>query len=150
MKDNIPGYIYRKFAEEHLAAAGYNDPVSVVSQLYEEQLPSKEQYIHEAEQFRPYYRDVMEKAVYLTIIETLAGDDADHYRELYEQGKTPRGRLLNGGETYKQAISQIPEYKPGTQNNFLSRFDELPEQIHETVYKKAFQLSKDNLSNSQL
>lgn len=150
MQDNIPGHIYRKFAQEHLAAAGYSDPVSVVNQLYEEHLPSTEQYINETEQFRSHYRSVMEKAVYLSIIEMLAGDNADYYRELYEQGKTPQGRLSNGEEAYKQAISQIPEYKPGTKNNFLSRFDKLPEQVHEAVYKKAFQLSKDNLSNSKL
>ena len=150
MPNNIPGYIYREFAEEHLAVAGFMDPVSVVNQIYQDHLPSEEQYNHEIEQFRSHYRSVMEKAVYLGIIEELAGDDAVRYKALYEQGRTPEGRLANGGDVYKEAIAQIPEYKPGTKEDFLFRFDDFPEQIHEAVYKKAIVMAKDNLRDSRL
>ncbi|MDE0158260.1 MAG: hypothetical protein OXI88_10670 [Gammaproteobacteria bacterium] len=150
MPDNIPGYIYRKFAEEHLAVAGYNDPASVVNELYEQCLPGSEQYNHEVERFRSHYRSVMEKAVYLEIIEEMAEDDAVLYKQLYEQGRTPEGRLANGGEVYKEAIAQIPEYNPANKDSFLSRFDELPEQIHEAVYKEAVKIAKDNLQKSRL
>ena len=41
MQDNIPGAIYRKYAEAHLSAAAYSDPVSVVNQLYKSIFPRK-------------------------------------------------------------------------------------------------------------
>lgn len=150
MPDNIPGYIYRKFAEEHLAVAGFTDPASVVNKLYKQCLPDMEQFNHEVKQFRPHYRDAMEKAVYLGGIEETAGNDADLYNYLYEKGRTPQGRLTNGGDEYKEAITKIPEYNPVSKDNFLSRFDELPEQIHEAVYKEAVKIAKDNLQNSRL
>ncbi|MCY4210235.1 MAG: hypothetical protein OXD47_05225 [Gammaproteobacteria bacterium] len=150
MSDNIPGYIYRKFAEEHLALAGYSDPASAVNELYEQCLPDSEQYNHEVEQFGSHYRNVMEKAVYLDIIEKMVGDDSVLYKRLYEQGRTSEGRLANGGDAYKEALTQIPEYNPADKDGFLSRFDELPEQVHEAVYREAVRIAKDNLQNSRL
>ncbi|MDE0513676.1 MAG: hypothetical protein OXI88_18065 [Gammaproteobacteria bacterium] len=150
MQDNIPGAIYRKYAEAHLSAAAYSDPVSVVNQLYKKHLPEEEQYIYEAEQFKPHYQNVMEKVAYLQIIEKLAGDDAVKYKELYEQGKTPEGRMTNGGQLYKKAVSQIPQYEPGTKDSFLLQFDDLPEHVHEAVYKEAFRMARHHLQSSRL
>lgn len=146
--DTTPGHVYRHFAQAHLVAAGYEDPVSVVDALYQAILPDDEEYNKEVEQFRVYYQAAMEKAAYLGIIEKSAGNDANRYKELFDLGNTAEGRLAHGGEEYKAAIAMIPEYKPPAREDYFDRFDDLPVELHRSVYEKALQMAQDNLKNS--
>ena len=132
--DTIPGHVYRHYAQAHLVAAGYEDPISVVDALYQASLPDAEEYNKEVEQFRAHYQAAMEKSVYLRIIEKSAGDNATRYKELFDPGRTTEGRLAHGGEEYKAATALIPEYKPPAKEDYFNRFDDLPDAVQRCAH----------------
>ena len=145
--DNTPGYIYLRFAAEHLDAAGFKDPLDMVNALYQHCLPSEEEYQAEITKLEEYYVSAREKAVYYEIIADLAGNDEKKYAQLYDAGRTKEGRLKFAGDVYKEAISNIPPFEPVTRAEFYERLKDLPHPIHKVVYEKALQMAKDRLRN---
>ena len=146
-----PGLTYRRFAQAAMDAAGYDNPVAVVDELYDKQLPSEAEYAEEVQKFEPRYYEGMRIARYLEIIEDEAGDNPDKYLELYNKGRTEEGRLETGGTKYKEAIKLIkaeqgqpsetekgiPEYEPQSRDDYFKRYVDTPDAIHEMVYTKA-------------
>ena len=145
--DNTPGYIYLRFAAEHLDAAGFKDPLDIVDALYQQCLPSEEEYQAEVARLEEYYFSVREKAIYLEIIEKLAGNDEEKYAQLYDVCWTKEGRLEFAGEAYKKAISNIPPFVPSEREEFYEHIKNFPHPIHKVVYEKALQIAKDRLRN---
>lgn len=146
-----PGLAYRRFAQAAMETAGYDNPVAVVDDLYDKQLPSDAEYTKEVQKFEPHYNEGMRIARYLEIIEDEAGDNPDKYLELYNKGRTEQGRLENGGTKYKEAIKPIktgqdqpagvkkgiPVYEPQSREAYFKRYVDTPDAIHEMVYTKA-------------
>ena len=145
-----PGLAYRRFAQEHLAAAGFEDPVSTVEELYEELLPTDASYQDEVASFQKHYQDAMEIAAYLRNIKIQAGEDAVEYKRLYEMGKTPEGREKGGKSQYLIAQSLIPKYKYASREDYFKRFVDSPEHIHHMVYMKAMLLASQALLNGRI
>lgn len=149
MSDNAEneysGELYRQFAELHLQAAGFEDTASIVYGLYEKCLPNEGEFKQEVEVFAEHYRQAMEKAEYLRLIEELAGEDASSYKTLYEEGRTSEGRLLNGGVKYEEALNKIPDFNPCSLEECYRRFDDFPNHIHRDVYQESLQLALDRL-----
>ena len=79
--EDAPMLAVRRFAIEHLAAAGIEDPVAVVESLYNALLPTKEQYQSEVEQFSAPYREAREKAAYLETIHDMYGRSPESYMQ---------------------------------------------------------------------
>ncbi len=145
------GLAYRRFAQAAMAAAGYDNPVAVVDELYDKQLPLEIEYAEEAQKFEPRYYEGMRIARYLEIIEDEAGDDPHKYLDLYNKGRTEEGRLEAGGARYSDAIKPImaeqdqppgakkgiPEYEPGSKDDYFKRYVDTPDAVHEMVYTKA-------------
>lgn len=132
-----PGLAYRRFSQQHLAAAGVPNPVDVVDALYEECLPTDEEYREEAEKFRDAYHETMERAAYLRVIEHIEHDDPDRYKELYAKGRTGEARVLAGGEAYLREKARIPPFSPSNMREYFGRFVDVPEHVHEKVYLRA-------------
>ena len=145
--DNTPGYIYLRFAAEHLDAAGFKYPLDMVDDLYQQCLPSEEEYQAEITKLEEYYVNAREKAVYYKIIAELAGNDEKKYAQLYDAGRTKEDRLKVAGDAYKKAISNIPPFEPVTRAEFYDRLKDFPHPIHKVVYEKALQMAKDRLRN---
>lgn len=143
--DNTPGYIYLRFAAEHLEASGFENPLNIVDELYQQCLPSEDEYQAEVAILEEYYFSVREKAAYLKIIEELAGNDEKKYAQLYDACRTKEDRLKFAGEAYKKAISNIPPFSPAKREDFYERLKDLPHPIHKIVYEKALQMAKDRL-----
>ena len=144
-EDNTPGYIYLRFAAEHLEASGFENPLGIVDKLYQQCLPSEEEYQAEVAILEEYYFSVREKAAYLKIIEELAGNDEKKYAQLYDACGTKEDRLKFAGEAYKKAISNIPPFSPAKREDFYERLKDFPHPIHKVVYEKALQMTKDRL-----
>ena len=145
--DSTPGYAYLRFAAEHLDAAGFKDPLGIVNALYQQCIPDEEEYQAHVAKLREYYFSAREKAIYLRIIEKLAGKDKKKYAQLYDAGRTEEGRLKFAGESYANAVSNIPPFVPSKREEFYERLKDFPHPIHKAVYEKALQMAKDRLRN---
>ena len=137
--------LYRRFAEEHLAAAGFPNPGEVLDQIYEELTPPDEAFMREVSRFEREYLEAMEKAAYLRAIEERAGDDAQRYRELFELGRTKEGRIAHGGSRYAEAVAAIPAFNPPSKADYYARFDAPPDDVHRNAYEKALQMAVERL-----
>ncbi len=80
--DVAPGLAYRRMAQEHLAAAGFKDPVGKVESLYQTYFPSDEAYAAEVSRFAPHFDAAMIKAEFLKAAELAAHDDAKGFKVL--------------------------------------------------------------------
>ena len=90
--DNTPGYIYLRFAAEHLDAAGFEDTLNIVNALYQQCLPNEEEYQAEIAILEEYYFSAREKALYFEIIAELSGNDEKKYAQLYGRRQDKRGQ----------------------------------------------------------
>ena len=145
--EDAPLLATRRFAIEHLAAAGIEDPVAVVESLYKALLPTEEQYRAEVEQFSAHYYEAKEKAAYLEIIQ----DEYSRSLEAYlrytqpEYVKSSEARITYGGQPYNARKDVIPEYQPASRRDYLERFIDSPMHIHEMVYKQALAIARKHL-----
>ncbi|MDD9962937.1 MAG: hypothetical protein OXU70_12690 [Gammaproteobacteria bacterium] len=144
-----PGLAYRRFSQQHLAAAGERNPAEVVDALYEECLPTDVEYREEAEKFRDVYHETMERAAFLKVIEGVENDDPNHYEELYAKGRTAEGRELAGGAAYLREKARIPPFSPANMREYFGRFVDAPEHIHQRVYMRALDLATHRLASEQ-
>lgn len=130
---------HRQLAFEHLRAAGVPEPEAELQRIYESLMPSKEDYDLEVEQFREDFYDAVEVVEYLKFIEDKAGDNAEIYADLYDQGLTREGRRDVPDFPSGTLARTRPEFKPASYEEFTSRQDLLPEHMHEQAYAKSFE-----------
>ena len=145
--EDAPMLAVRRFAIEHLAAAGIDDPVAVVESMYSATLPAEEQYQSEVAQFSSHYREAKEKAAYLEAIANKYGRDPEAYL-LYTQPQyvmSPGARVAFGGPSYIERKDAIPEYHPPSGEDYFERFVDSPMHIHMAVYDQAMAKAKKHL-----
>ena len=150
--EDAPMLAVRRFAIEHLAAAGIEDPVAVVESLYSALLPTKEQYRSEVEQFSVHYYEAKEKAVYLKAIQNKHSRNPEAYLRYTqpEYVKSSEARITHGGQPYNEKRDLIPEYLPASREDYLERFIDSPMHTHEMVYKKALVIARKHLWDKAL
>ncbi|MCY4563605.1 MAG: hypothetical protein OXE40_03895 [Gammaproteobacteria bacterium] len=139
------GLAYRRMALEHLEASGFEFPQETLEGLYRERLPSESEYEAEVKSFEKDYREAMRKAAYFRAIEEIAGEDAGEFRRLYGFGADEAGRQRHGGPRYAELVAQIPAFAPPSAEEYYSRFDDHPLEIHEQVYGEAIELARARL-----
>jgi len=86
--DVAPGLAYRRMAQEHLAAAGFKDPVEKVESLYQKHFPSDEAYAAEVARFAPHFDAAIIKAEFLKAAELAAHDDAKAFKDLVHTARS--------------------------------------------------------------
>ena len=139
------GPAYRRLAVAHLEAAGFENPLEMLAELYRECLPGAAAYEAEAKSFEKDYREAMRKAAYLRAIEEIAGEDAEEFGRLYEFGADEAERRLHGGSRYAELVAEIPAYDPPSAEDYYARFDDHPLEVHERVYGMAFERARARL-----
>ena len=150
--EDAPMLAVRRFAIEHLAAAGIEDPLAVVESLYGALLPAEEQYKSEVEQFSSHYYEAKEKAAYLEVIKNKYGRKPEDYLRYTqpEYVKSSEARRTHGGQPYDDRRDAIPEYQPPSREVYFERFIDSPMHIHETVYKQALGMARKHLQAQAL
>ena len=150
--EDAPMLAVRRFAIEHLAAAGIEDPVGVVESLYNALLPTEEQYQSEVAQFSAPYYEAKEKAAYLEIIQDKYGRNPESYMQYTkpEYVMSSEARKTQGGQPYRERKAVIPDYQPASRGDYHERFIDSPMHIHEMVYKQALAIARKHLWNRAL
>ena len=150
--EDAPMLAVRRFAIEHLAAAGIEDPVAVVESLYNALSPTEEQYQSEVEQFSVPYYEAKEKAAYLEVIQDKYGRNPESYMQYTkpEYVMSFEARKTQGGQPYRERKAVIPDYQPASRGDYHERFIDSPMHIHEMVYKKALAIARKHLWNRAL
>ena len=145
--EDAPMLAVRRFAIEHLAAAGIEDPVGVVESLYDALLPTEEQYQSEVEQFLYPYYEAKEKAAYLETVQDMYSRNPNLYMQYTqpEYVKSSEFRRFYGGQAYDKRKKLIPEYQPASREDYVERFIDSPMHIHEMVYKQALVIARKHL-----
>jgi hypothetical protein len=82
-----PGLAYRRFAAEHLKAAGIEDAYDQVEMLYREHLPTDEVYAAEVEQFRRDFFSMQQKAMLARNASTAAHGNAVEFAQIVDAGR---------------------------------------------------------------
>lgn len=86
--DVAPGLAYRRMAQEHLAAAGFKDPVGKAENLYQKYFPGDEAYATEVARFAPHFDAAIIKAEFLKAAELAAHDDAQAFKALADAARS--------------------------------------------------------------
>ena len=111
--DVAPGLAYRRMAQEHLAAAGFDDPVGTVEGLYRKYFPSDEAYAREVARFAPHFDAAIIKAEFLKAAELAAHDDAQAFKGLAETARsasTVKTRAALFELPFREAVStRLPD-----------------------------------------
>ena len=139
------GRAYRRLAVAHLEAAGFEQPLEILKDLYRQCTPGAAEFVKEAASFKKEYAEAMRKAAYVKAIEEIAGDDAQEFGRLYRFGAREGDRQRHGGRRYTELIAEIPPFKPPSAQSYFARFEDHPVEIHKRVYQKAFETAKARL-----
>ncbi|KJZ68618.1 hypothetical protein HIM_11988 [Hirsutella minnesotensis 3608] len=96
-----------------LLANGYTQPIETMLDLYKRRLPSDTEFAEETAQFEPDWNEVLDIDAFLTLCETLAGDDKTAYAKYFDKGFSAKTRhvsrreLLYGSALLSIQVSQV-------------------------------------------
>lgn len=160
---------YRQLAQLHLSAAGFEDPVRQVEQLYDECIPSEEEFNAETASFEAHYRAAMEMAAFVSAADKAALGNKDEFARLMEvarsgtvddmkaalESKVSEARRLlqplslkayvQASAQFNEALDKIPPYKPASRKDYFQRFVDLPLHVHERVVARAADMAIERL-----
>ncbi|KAI0564271.1 hypothetical protein FGB62_28g211 [Gracilaria domingensis] len=153
-------FTLRRMAMAHLKAAGVACPEQVVDEIYESGKPSIDAYNAEVQKFREHFEDAFETWAYLQAIKLVAGNDAQLYTSLYDEGSSSYSRkaqivkmsessdsaMKRAVELYHKELENMPAYNPPSRDEYLNRFVDTTCDEDTYIYKEAMQIAREHLS----
>lgn len=163
--DVAPGLALRDMAAEHLAAAGVENPFELLAAMYEEELPSHDDYDAEVVRFAPHHQSLAVKAEFLRAAEQAAQGEAGRFASLARTARSgsrvrAQGALLEPlikgpqreadrfrgpSAQFADAMDAREPFKPAPRDEYFARFVDAPLHVHEAVYGKALAHALDVL-----
>lgn len=123
---------YRRCVLALFRAAAFEDPQATLRQVYEEALPTQEEFGQwVATVVAPNYLEAMRKVAFLSVVKVYADSDDDLYIQLYDFAFQEEERRHIGGQWYARLAEDIPPFEPVSVQEYYSRFVEYPEKIHQ-------------------
>eukprot|EP00178_Gracilaria_changii_P005412 TRINITY_DN1888_c0_g1_i1.p1 TRINITY_DN1888_c0_g1~~TRINITY_DN1888_c0_g1_i1.p1 ORF type:complete len:833 (+),score=176.51 TRINITY_DN1888_c0_g1_i1:172-2670(+) len=153
-------FTLRRMALAHLKAAGISSPEKVVDEIYENGKADIAAYNEEVEKFRQHFEEAFETRAYLRAIKHIAGNDAQKFVSLYDEGvtadlrKAQVGRMRESSdlltkkaiELYDEELQNTPTYKPPSRDEYLARFVDTTCDEDTHIYKEAMRIAREHLT----
>jgi len=109
-----------------------DSPIKTIAGFYDQTLPAAAVFKAEVASFKPVWREVQEKLLFLRLCKELAGSNAAKYRTYTDQifTRATRNSFLNQvhnddphhAETYAIALNSLPKFDPPTLTQYERRF----------------------------
>lgn len=152
-------FTLRRMAVVHMKAAGIEDAEEKMEALYEKNKASLKDYDREVKKFESYFTEINEIWSFLKAIERIAGDDAEKYSKLYDEGLTNKGRVqmmerarkspknmdVKSAKMYFEEVQNLPAFKPVSRDGFYERSIDTTDEEDAKMYNEALQLAKKQL-----
>lgn len=146
-------------ALSHLKAAGVKSPTNALASIYESQKPGQKDYLAEVQSFKTYFEESYEMWAYLKAIKKAAGNDANLFRKLYDDGTTSARRKnvmvkmsASGAQAEQEAAARylgetmaMPRFNPPRRDEYLARFVDTTQEEDVAAYEEAFRVAKETL-----
>lgn len=152
----------RRMALTHLSAAGLDAP-SVMDEIYDDLLPTEEEYATEVGRFEKYFEEAHEINAYLTCIRQVAKQNGELYCSLYDDGLSRIGRLevmtsmaqsrcveeVQAASFYYAMVSNIPKFKAASMDEYFNRFVDTTPSEDAAAYTEALKIATEHLKQSR-
>lgn len=152
----------RRMALAHLSAAGL-DASSVMDEVYDDLLPTAEEYAKEVDRFEKYYMEAHEINAYLTCIREVAKEDVNLYCALYDEGLTRQGRgcimmdmaqsrdvrEVQAASSYYRMVRSIPKFKAASRDDYFGRFVDTTPSEDSAAYMQALRTATEHLQRNR-
>ena len=136
--------IYRALALSELQKAGFDNPKEELLKLYREQVKGPTDFDKEVWRAESTYLEQMQIGAFVKAAQELAGTDDSQFGLLCKLAPNALERSFNGGELYRQLLSQVPPFQTPSLQAYLDSFDRQDDSVHERVYKSATALASLN------
>lgn len=118
------------------------NPIETLIHLYTAALPTEPDFHDEIAVERISYNRFMRAQAYLCAVREITVHDPDERARLYPFVRSEAKRIQHGGEKYAQRIAEIPAYEPPTPEEFLTKFDRQPLNVHKAVCARAHEMAQ--------